>query len=169
MIHLYCGDGKGKTTASVGLSVRAAGNGLQVLFAQFLKGRESGEVAVLREIPGITVLRAESGGKFTFQMDRSERDALRTANDLALRQIISSSKDMDVIVLDEAVTAVEKDLLDEELLRSLLQERGREQEIIITGRMPEAWMVEMADYVTDMEKIRHPYDSGTEARRGIEY
>lgn len=169
MIHLYCGDGKGKTTASVGLSVRAAGNGLRVLFAQFLKGRDSGEVAVLGKIPGITVFRVESSGKFTFQMDRSERAALRTANDLALRQILSSSQDMDVIVLDEAVTAVEKDLLDEELLRSMLRERGRDQEIVITGRMPEAWMVEIADYVTDMEKIRHPYDSGTEARKGIEY
>lgn len=169
MIHLYCGDGKGKTTAAVGLAVRAAGNGLKVFFAQFMKGRATGEMNILPEIPGIAVFRADASEKFTFQMDRSERDALRTANDLALRKIMPASSDADLIILDEAVTAVEKDLLDEEVLRTFLEEQGRIKEIILTGRTPESWMVEIADYVTDMEKIRHPYDSGTEARKGIEY
>ncbi len=169
MVHLYCGDGKGKTTAAVGLSVRAAGNGLKVLFVQFLKGRRTGEIEILREIPGVQVLRADASEKFTFQMDSSERDALRKADDLMLRRVIHESSDADLIVLDEAVAAVEKDLLDEALLRSFIEERGTEAEIVLTGRMPEPWMIETADYVTDMEKIKHPYDIGEEARKGIEF
>lgn len=169
MIHLYCGDGKGKTTAAVGLCVRAAGQGLKVLFVQFLKGRDTGELKVLRSLSGVTVFRADASEKFTFQMDGAELERLRASNDLALRDVMKESGQMDMIILDEAVTAVEKDLLDENLLREFLKNCPEDREIIITGRTPESWMVGMADYVTDMEKIRHPFDSGTEARKGIEY
>ena len=169
MIQIYCGDGKGKTTAAVGLSVRAAGRGLRVLFVQFMKGRDTGELSILRSIPGITVCRASEQEKFSFQMNEAELERQRRDNDDTLRRIAGEADSADLIVLDEALSAVERDLLDETLLKDFLEHFGSRAEVVLTGRVPEIWMLEMADYVTDMEKIRHPFDTGTPAREGIEY
>lgn len=170
MIHLYCGDGKGKTTAAAGLALRAAGNGLHVRFIQFLKGGPSGEITVLDTLPQVDVIRAGGSEKFTFQMDEKEQELCRTENERLLHSIFDGMDDgFELIVLDEVINAAELDLIDEEFLREMLLKWGKTKEIVITGRTPEPWMVSAADYVTDMEKIRHPYDTGTPARRGIEY
>ena len=171
MIHLYCGDGKGKTTAAVGLAVRAAGNGLRVLFVQFLKARPTGEISVLASIDQITVVRAKSSTKFTYEMTVEEIRKLSEENTEALDRAfqMASRGEADLLILDEVITAVTSDVIAEESLRRQIEAFDSECELVMTGRSPERWMIEAADYVTDMEKIRHPFDRGIEARRGIEF
>lgn len=170
MVHLYCGDGKGKTTAAAGLALRAAGNGLHVSFIQFMKGQTSGEITLLETLPQVDVIRAGDSEKFTYQMDEHELELCRARNDGILKSVFTDTDDsFELIVLDEVINAAEYDLIDEALLKEQLLKWGRVKEIVITGRTPEKWMIEAADYVTDMEKIRHPFDTGTSARCGIEY
>ncbi len=171
MIHLYCGDGKGKTTAAVGLAVRAAGNGQKVLFVQFLKARLTGEIPVLSSIDQITVIRAKSSPKFTYEMTGEEIRKLSEENTAALDRAfeMASRGEADLLILDEVITAVANDVIAEEHLRHCVASFDSDCELVMTGRSPERWMIEAADYVTDMEKIRHPFDRGVEARRGIEF
>lgn len=171
MIHVYCGDGKGKTTACAGMAVRAAGNGLKVLFVQFLKARQSGEIAVLSSIENITVIRAKSSRKFTYEMNAEERKELVDQNRETLEMAfqMTSEGQYDFLILDEVITAVSTDMIDEELLKKSVECFHKERELVMTGRSPERWMIEAADYVTDMEKIRHPFDRGIQARKGIEF
>lgn len=171
MIHLYCGDGKGKTTAAVGLAVRAAGNGRKVCFIQFLKSGATGEINILQKLENVSVMRTEVNKKFTFQMTSEER-AAAAAENMKLLQYArqeAAAGNADMLVLDEAATAVERSMIDEEVLKALVEDFPDNIELVITGSRPEAWMVEAADYVTDMEKIKHPFDRGIAARKGVEY
>lgn len=171
MIHLYCGDGKGKTTASVGLAVRACGSGKKVIFAQFLKGRETGELSSLRLLPGITVLRGNFSEKFTFQMTGQERKTAAGENERLLEEAFQTADETgaQLLILDESVTAAQRDMICENRLKELIEGHRERLEIVMTGAVPDSWMVELADYVTDMEKIKHPFDRGVKAREGIEY
>ena len=167
LIHLYTGDGKGKTTAAVGLSVRAAGNGMRVWFLQFMKGRPSGEIAVLERLPGVTVRRGECQ-KFSFQMTEEEKKAVRFQQDELLREAVSQLEEIDLLVLDEVTSAISTGLLGEEDLKKLLTQKPPQLELVLTGRDPADYMIEAADYLTQMVKQKHPYDRGIAARRGIE-
>lgn len=171
MVHLYCGDGKGKTTAAAGLAVRAAGDGFRVIFAQFMKGSESGEVKVLDGLDNVEVMRAEAQDKFTFSMNEEERRLAAEENAKLLRRVGERAAETKpfLIVLDEAVSAVYNDMITDEDLRGFIERNRDDYEIVITGGTPEVWMIDIADYVTDLQKIKHPFDNGLEARKGIEY
>lgn len=170
MIHLYFGDGKGKTTAAAGLAVRACGSGWKVVFAQFMKGRESGETRSLTALPGVFVLRSGADGKFTFQMDQQEREDAAEKNADLLESVFkeASERNAQLVVLDEAVTAVSRQMISGTRLKELISYYSDDFEIVLTGHQPEKWMMEAADYITEMKKIKHPYDSGVNARKGIE-
>ena len=165
LIHIYCGDGKGKTTAATGLAVRAAGCGMKVLLVQFLKGQETGELRALAHIPGITVLRGKASEKFTFQMDERE---LQQTYDLLTAVEQARAGACDLLVLDEVMGALSCQLIDEDLLRSLVEQKPERLELVMTGRNPPDWLIEAADYVSEIKKVKHPYDRGVSARRGIE-
>ncbi|MGI5966865.1 MULTISPECIES: cob(I)yrinic acid a,c-diamide adenosyltransferase [Anaerotruncus] len=170
LIHIYCGDGKGKTTAAIGLAARAAGNGMKVAILQFLKGQETGELSSLALIPGITVIRGKASEKFTFQMDERE---LQQTYDLCTKNLLTALEllragQCDLLVLDEILGALSCELVDEDLLRSLIEQKPEQAELVLTGRNPPDWLLEKADYVTEMVKRKHPYDRGVPARRGIE-
>lgn len=171
MVHLYCGDGKGKTTAAAGLAVRAAGDGFRVIFAQFMKGSESGEVKVLDGLDNVEVMRAEAQDKFTFSMNEEERRLAAEENGNLLRRVEERAAEAKpfLLVLDEAVSAVYNDMITDEDLRGFIGRNRDDYEIVITGGTPEVWMIDIADYVTDLQKIKHPFDNGLEARKGIEY
>ena len=171
MKQIYCGDGKGKTTAAAGLAVRAAGNGWKVLFVQFLKARQTGELAVLASVEGITVVRAGSSEKFSYKLNTEERQRFRAENDHTLEKVfrMAETEGYDLLILDEVIQAVASDMIDEELLKNCVERFSPDRELVMTGRSPERWMIDTADYVTDMEKIRHPFDTGVPARRGIEF
>ena len=170
LVHLYCGDGKGKTTAAGGLSVRAAGSGLRVLFVQFLKSRPSGEIAVLSALANVRVLRGKEGTAFSFQMTDEQKRATREMHDRNLAEAARAAKagECDLLVLDEAVGALNRGLVDGELLRSLVREKPEALELVLTGRNPPEDLAEMADYVSEIRKVKHPFDRGIGARTGIE-
>lgn len=171
MVQVYCGDGKGKTTAALGLCLRAAGHGKRVLLVQFLKGQPTGELASLARIPEVTVLRGKASEKFTFQMDERELQQtydLNTKNLLTVQEQVRAG-DYSLVVLDEIFAALSCELVDEDLLRHLLEGLPEAVELVLTGRNPPDWVLERADYITEMVCRRHPYDRGISAREGIEF
>ena len=167
MVHLYCGEGKGKTTAAMGLALRAAGRGMGVVVAQFLKGADSGERYALAKLPQVELLPLPEQVKFTFQMDEQERlEASRRCRAL-LEVARERAKDCFLLVLDESCAAVNSGLLPLEELLDCLD--NLTCEIVLTGRDPAPQLLERADYITQMEPLRHPYQRGITARKGIEW
>jgi len=166
MVHLYWGEGKGKTTAAVGLAVRALGRGLRVTVAQFMKDGSSGELAPLREL-GAAVYAGKSCGKFFAQMTPAERRETAEENTRHLTRSLEAP--CDLLILDEACAAWQLDLIDRELLKRAVLERPEGREVVLTGREPAAWMTEAAHYSTEMRCCRHPYQQGVPARRGVEF
>ena len=164
MIQVYIGEGKGKTTASIGLSIRAAGHGFNVLFMQFLKDDSSGEISVLRSIPGIEVIHCPVNYGFTFQMTEDQKKETALEYDKMLDKAIEA--DVFLIVLDEAIHALNAGLINQEKLERLLHKNC---EIVLTGRNAPEWLTDRADYVSDIQKIKHPYDKRVQARVGIEF
>lgn len=171
MLHVYCGNGKGKTTAAVGLAIRAAGCGMKVHFVQFLKGGETSELRILSEIPEVTVLRCERRYGFTFQLNDKEKADLTSRHNAMLSDVMNRMHggQSDLVVLDEFFAAYNYRLLDRNLANRLVFGRPSRVEMVLTGRDPEEKFIEAADYVTQMQAIRHPYESGAAARLGIEY
>lgn len=170
-VHVYAGDGKGKTTAAAGLAVRAAGRGMRVVFAQFMKGRESGEAVEFNKIPEIEVLRADKDYGFYRNMTDEEKLLQKKAHDKITERIferVYKLKDVDMVVLDELAWAYRYGLIDKTGITELLKNHEG-VEIVITGRNPSEELLEAADYITEMKKVKHPYESGVAAREGIEY
>ena len=168
-IHIYYGNGKGKTAAAVGQIVRAAGSGLRVLVFQFLKDNSSSERVILEQIPNITCLPGREKIKFFNQMNGEERAELKHYNTKALDEIVKFCSPFDVLFLDEILCAVQLGLLNEDKLLRFLEQKPRGLEIIMTGHDVSERMLGIADYVTEMMKIKHPFDQGLSAREGIEY
>jgi cob(I)alamin adenosyltransferase len=169
LLQLYIGDGKGKTTASVGLCVRAAGSGRRVTFAQFLKSRPSGELAMLEKL-GVTVLRSEEKFGFTFTMTEAQRTACAKAQEALLTAAAAAlSPEPALLVLDEALDALELGMINCLTLKSLIEKRPPETEIVLTGRRAPQWLMDGADYISQVVKIKHPFDKKVPAREGIEY
>ena len=153
-IHVYYGDGKGKTTAAMGLALRAAGSGLDVLMFQFLKDNSSSERVILEQIPNVTCLPGKDRVKFVSKMNADEKARLKHYNNKAL---------------DEILCAVQLGVLSEEKLVEFLEHKPRGLEIVLTGHVVSDKVLELADYVTEIRKVKHPYDQGITAREGIEY
>ena len=166
LLHLYYGDGKGKTTAAMGLALRALGSGKKVVVLQFLKGGQSGEIPLLEQL-GAKIYRGKAGQKFVFQMNEAEKAATR---DLQNRNLAAAmTEDADLLVLDEAGSAWELDMVDKALLQKAVLARPAAQECVLTAHDAPQWMLDAADYVTEMKCCRHPYQKGIAARKGIEY
>ena len=166
LLHLSYGDGKGKTTAAMGLALRALGSGKKVVVLQFLKGGQSGEIPLLEQL-GAKIYRGKAGQKFVFQMNEAEKAATR---DLQNRNLAAAmTEDADLLVLDEAGSAWELDMVDKALLQKAVLARPAAQECVLTAHAAPRWMLDAADYVTEMKCCRHPYQKGIAARKGIEY
>ena len=171
LVHIYCGEGKGKTTAAVGLCARAAGSGKRVLFVQFFKDGTSSENASLRLLPNVHTMhepryfgRVSNMGKGEFEECKRAYSALFAA---AIAR--AAEEKFDLLVLDEAVSSCNHGVIDEGALLRFLKSRPARLEVVLTGREPSAALVEAADYVTEMKKVKHPFDAGVVARRGIEF
>ncbi len=169
MIHLYCGDGKGKTTAAVGLAVRAAGAGMRVRFVQFFKSGRSSEMNVLSALPNVDLLFPEVHyGRFR-SLTEEQKAAVSAHYAAMLADIREHAADYGLIVLDESVSACRHGMISREALLAFLAEEGQHREIVLTGREPPEELVGAADYVTEMRKIRHPFEKGIRARKGVEF
>ena len=167
MIHLYCGSGKGKTTAAMGLALRAAGRGKPVMIAQFLKGEDSGERRILERLPQVNLLPLPETIQFTFAMSEEEKEKEKVRYQCMLKEIADAAQVCELLILDEVCAAVNTGMISLQAILQLLD--GLTCEIVMTGREPAQELEQRADYITCMEKVRHPYDEGICAREGIEY
>ena len=165
MLHLYWGNGKGKTTAAMGLALRALGHGRKVVIVQFLKDGTSGEIAPLRAAGAVVY--ACPNAKFTWLMGENDKAQARAAAADALTKALAEP--FDLLVLDEACAALKSNILDETLLRKAAAFAQNGREVVITGRDPAPWLAEAADYSTEMRAHKHPYTQGVAAREGVEY
>ncbi|MBR5682271.1 MAG: cob(I)yrinic acid a,c-diamide adenosyltransferase [Ruminococcus sp.] len=171
MLHIYYGSGKGKTTAAVGLTVRACGSGMKTAFFQFLKNGSSSEIKVLEKLENNTVFCCKECTKFTFQMNSAEKQLITAVHTDMLKkaaELVETEK-VQLVVLDEFLDAYGKKLIDTELAESFIRSFSDRAEIVITGREPTELFMTTADYITEMTAVKHPYQKGITARKGIEY
>ena len=169
LIHLYCGDGKGKTSAAVGLAVRASGAGKQVVFTQFFKDGSSSEIESLKRLPGIRTIHANTVKGFYHAMTPEQREQAREDYTALFRQVTDAARDADLLILDEIVSACNRGVVPETLVTDFLRCKPQQLEVVLTGRAPSPALTELADYITEMRKLRHPFDRGIPARKGIEF
>ncbi len=183
MIHIYCGDGKGKTTASMGLCVRAASNNIPVLVAQFLKDDTSGELNVLRTLPTVEIIHSDKFFGFTWNMTEEEKKEqaeifVRMMNkvDAWIEEKLAECEGSEnsgvklMVILDEVIAAIDCKLLEERVLLSLVDKHDKNLvEFVFTGRNPSEKLKEKADYVSCIQAVKHPYEQGITCRRGVEY
>lgn len=175
MVHLYLGTGKGKTTAACGLALRAAGSGKKVYIAQFLKGKEisSGLIKAFSRTDLPVVLERFADQTHPFfkkkEKDRSSKKVIESTSS-ALKKIADylKNKEYDLIVCDELLNSLESGFSTLDQIRELVTNAGS-CELIFTGRTAPQELIDMADYVSNIEKVKHPFDKGTKAREGIEY
>jgi len=174
-VQIYTGDGKGKTTAAFGLALRAAGQGNKVLIYQFLKppSLDIGERFALQL--GAVRIRVEAldipWDMSTSFKDKEKVAQMQTAISEALERIAETAEKRfyDVLILDEIVYCLAKGLAKIEDIKNIIERKDRRVEIVMTGRDASKELIEMADLVTDMSKVKHPFDKGIAARRGIEF
>ncbi len=172
LIHIYCGDGKGKTTAAIGLSIRALGRDYQVIFLQFLKWQETGEISAFKAFNNLTVIRGENlVHKFTWNMTEEQKKEVTAYQTQQLKQAIlhAQNSQCDLLILDEIMASYNLDLIDKDMLKEFILNKPEALELVLTGRDPADYMIEAADYVTEMKKIKHPFDAGIPARLGVEW
>ena len=171
MKHIYYGDGKGKTTAAIGLAVRAAGSKMKVLFVQFLKTEFSGERHILSHTENVTLTFCSLELKFTFDMDDKEKaqaaKIFKGIFDNAVTTALTEKYDM--VVLDEVFEAINAHMLSESEVYEFITNAPSSMEIVMTGHNPPQKFMDCADYITEFKKIKHPYDRGITGRIGIEF
>ena len=166
-VQVYTGNGKGKTTAALGLALRMAGNGGRVFFGPFMKGRLYGEHRALSALPRIDV-RTCGGPRCLRREEVTEKDREMARRGLEIcRQAMLSGR-YDLVVLDEINVALWFGLVSDEAVKTFLDERPGKTDLLLTGRYAPRWLIERADLVTEMKLIKHYYDAGVMARDGIE-
>ena len=176
LIHVYTGDGKGKTTAAVGLSLRAYSHSRTVFIAQFLKASDSGEVSFINSLQSdkIHVYRFESSHGFISRSNESfgaETKKLRNEAENALDFIYDAliKKSCDMLVLDEIICAYNYGIVKKDEIEDIIAKKDYGCELVLTGRGAPQWLIDKADYVTEMKAVKHPYERGINAREGIEF
>lgn len=166
MLHIYHGDGKGKTTAAMGLALRMAGRGKRVVVAQFLKCEDSGERFALARLPGVELLPLPDCLPFTFELTDEQKQRERERYTHMLRRVKELAPTADLLILDEVCDAIDTGLVELGAVLDLLD--GYDGEAVLTGRRGQRSLLTRADYVTRMEKRRHPFDHGQGVRIGVE-
>ncbi len=169
LVQVFTGDGKGKTSAAIGAVIRALGHGRRVYIAYFMKGDYPyGERSILSRLPNVTL---ESFGSGEFinpaSIKPEEKEQAQKALAAARRAMLEGGYDL--VVLDEVNLAVDWGLVELDEVLKLLEDKPEGVELILTGRRADSRLVQLADLVTEMLKIKHPYDEGVAAREGIEY
>lgn len=169
MIHVYTGDGKGKTTAALGLGMRAAGHGKKVLMVQFMKGRTNyGELESAKRVPGFTIVQF-GRPEFVDKNNPDSRDVEGAREALAYAAEATKLRSCDLLILDELNVALDFKLVSIDQARELVSARPEGMELVITGRNAPPEILELADLVTEMREVKHYYRKGVPAREGIEH
>ncbi len=166
-VQLYTGDGKGKTTAALGLALRASGRGLHTYIGQFMKGQRYGEIEALRDHPTITL--EQYGNPRCIRREEVTADHVAEAQEgLERAREAMLSGEYDLIVLDEVNVSIWFGLLETEDVLALLDEKPEHVEVVLTGRRAPQALIDRADLVTEMREVKHYYRQGVIARIGIE-
>jgi cob(I)alamin adenosyltransferase len=169
MVQVYTGNGKGKTSAAFGLALRAIGRGLKVYIIQFIKGGfDYGELYMADKLPNLK-LKAFGRGKFVTEKPPSEEDVKLAEEALALAEETVKGGEYDIVILDEINVALNLKLIKTERVVELIKKKPKHVELVLTGRYAPNEIIEAADLVTEMREIKHPYNKGFQARKGIEY
>ncbi|RLB11835.1 MAG: cob(I)yrinic acid a,c-diamide adenosyltransferase [Deltaproteobacteria bacterium] len=166
-VHVYTGDGKGKTTAAIGLAIRAAGAGRKVFIGQFLKSGEYSEHKALERFSDLIEIKQYGRGCFIYGAPEDEDIKAAREGLNEVRDIINSGE-YDLVILDEANIAVYYKFFEVSKLLDIVRSRPEHVEIVITGRMADQSLIDEADLVTEMKEIKHYYKKGVIARPGIE-
>lgn len=172
LVHIYTGDGKGKTTAAVGLGVRACGSGLRVLMVQFLKCAPTGEIRTLKALePGFVLYRGTGPKKFTWEMNPEEKNQTAAEQERILQYAVNKASEggYDLLILDEVLGAVGSGMLAKEAVIEFVKNKPENVELVLTGRGAPSELVGLADYVSEIRAVKHPVDKGIKARKGIEF
>lgn len=167
-IHVYTGPGKGKTTASLGLGLRAAGAGMKVHMVQFMKGRRYSELDSVEHVPGFTI--SQHGRDEFVNKDNPEQVDIDMAQEgfSYAKDIIKKDK-FDMVILDEINVAVDFKLISLDDVLGIINDKPEKLELVLTGRYAHPELVKVADLVTEMLEIKHPYQQGIQARKGVDF
>lgn len=173
LVQIYTGEGKGKTTAAIGQAIRARGRGLRILFVQFFKGKEgSGEISVLEKL-GVKVVCKREKDRWLFpdRLKEDEKKKIRLEWTRFLDEISQQLREQkyDLVVLDEINVALYYRLIDKNKLIDFIKKKPASLEVILTGRHASAELIELAQLVSEIKSVKHPFDQGIKGRRGIEY
>jgi cob(I)alamin adenosyltransferase len=167
MLQVYTGDGKGKTTAALGLALRAAGAGFKVFIAQFIKGMEYSEFKMIKLLEKYITLK-QYGRDCFIEKDPTSEDIDAARYGLEEMGKILKSGEYQLVILDEANIAIYYKLFSEDELLKIIEERADDVEVVVTGRKAPPRLIEKADLVTEMKELKHYYNKGILARKGIE-
>jgi len=169
LVQVYTGNGKGKTSAAFGLALRAIGRGLKVYIIQFIKGGfDYGELHIIDKLPNLK-LKAFGQGKFVTQFPPDKKDVEIAKEALELAKKIVKSGEYDVVILDEINVAMSLRLIKTEEVVNMIKEKPKNVELVLTGRYAPKEIIDIADLVTEMKEIKHPFQKGIPPRRGIEF
>jgi cob(I)alamin adenosyltransferase len=173
LIQVYTGEGKGKTTAALGLALRAAGHGWHTYIGQFMKGQTYGELAAAQllgqDAAGRSLVTIEQYGQPTFIHHATPQDMHMARQGLARAKEAMRSGEYEIVVLDEINVALYFELIDVEDVLDLIEQKPSALELVLTGRRVPQAILDRADYVTVMQEVKHPYAQGISARKGIEF
>ncbi|MFW6119829.1 MAG: cob(I)yrinic acid a,c-diamide adenosyltransferase [Petrotogales bacterium] len=168
IVHVYTGPGKGKTTAALGLGLRAAGAGFKVHMLQFMKGRRYSEIDAIQSIPNFTI--SQHGRDEFVSKENPEQIDIDLARDgfEEAKKVVENGKH-DMVILDEINVAVDYNLIPVDNVLKLIVEKPEKLELVLTGRDAHPEIVKLADIVTEMLEIKHPYQHGVTGRKGVEF
>lgn len=172
LVHIYTGDGKGKTTAAIGLGIRACGSGMKVRMVQFLKSRDTGELSAIKKLePDFTICRGFNCKKFVWDMTSEELDEAREEAEEIFESVKATVNggQYDLIILDELLGVLSLGFIRETSVIEMINNKPQTLELVLTGRDASDSLIQVADYVSRINAVKHPYDKGVSARRGIEF
>lgn len=172
LIHIYTGEGKGKTTAAIGQGIRTCGRGNKVYIIQFLKGQNTGELSTLKKLePNFKVFRFEKIKDFVWNLNQNQLEELKAQINTAFLFIKDTllNCDCDLLILDEIMGVLSNNFIDVNSIIQLLKNKPEKMEIILTGRNAPKELQDIAHYVCEIKSIKHPFECGIPAREGIEY
>lgn len=172
LVQIYCGNGKGKSTAAIGLGIRALGNGLKVIMVQFLKNGQTGECEFIKTLePNFKIFHFEKERGFTWTLTEEEKKELQVEIQIALKfaKKVMDTEECDILILDEVLGAVSEGLVESSQICQLIDECSDQVELVLTGREVPDDIAAKADYISRIEAVKHPINKGIMARKGIEY
>lgn len=168
-VQIYTGDGKGKTTAALGLAMRACGHGARVVMIQFMKGWEFyGELEAVKLLPQMTIIQT-GRPDFVYRGQETEEDYAEARRGLLTALDLIENNGCDMLILDEVNVALDFGLISPEELIGLINKKPEGMELILTGRGADERILGLADLITEMREIKHPYKKGICSRKAVEY